>query len=71
MKLVLISWIIGTPIAWYVMNEWLNGFTFREPIASDILIISGLIVGVIALTTVAWQSIKAAVANPVENLRQN
>jgi putative ABC transport system permease protein len=71
MKLVLISWVIGTPIAWYAMNEWLDGFTYREPIASDILILSGLIVGLIALTTVAWQSIKAAIANPVENLRQN
>lgn len=71
MKLVAISWIIGTPVAWYLMNKWLDGFSFREPIASDILIISGLIVGFIALTTVAWQSVRAAVANPVENLRQN
>ncbi len=71
MKLVMISWVIGTPLAWYAMNEWLNGFSFREPIASDILIASGIIVALIALTTVAWQSIKAAVANPVENLRQN
>jgi len=71
MKLVFISWIIGTPIAWYAMNEWLDGFSYREPISSYVLIISGMIVGFIALTTVTWQSIKAAVANPVENLRQN
>lgn len=70
-KLVMISWVIGTPLAWYVMNEWLRGFSFREPISFDVLIISGLIVGVIALTTVAYQSIKAAIANPVESLRQN
>lgn len=71
MKLVFISWIIGTPIAWYAMNQWLSDFNYREPIASSVLIVSGLIVGFIALTTVAWQSIRAAVANPVENLRQN
>jgi putative ABC transport system permease protein len=71
MKLVMISWVIGTPLAWYAMNEWLNGFTYREPIASDVLIASGLIVGAIALSTVAYQSLKAAVANPVESLRQN
>lgn len=71
MKLVMISWIIGTPLAWYVMTEWLKGFSFSEPISSDVLIISGLIVGTIALTTVTYQSIKAAIANPVESLKQN
>jgi putative ABC transport system permease protein len=71
MKLVFISWLLGTPLAWYAMNQWLQEFSFREPISSDVLIASGVIVSAIALTTVAYQTLKAATANPVENLRQN
>jgi putative ABC transport system permease protein len=71
MKLVAISWIVATPIAWYGMNQWLQMYTYREPIASSVLIISGAIAGIIALLTVSYQTLKAAFANPVENLRQN
>jgi putative ABC transport system permease protein len=69
MKLVAISWIVGTPLAWYGMNLWLQDFTYRQPIAGDILIISGLIAGSIALITISYQSIKAGVINPIKNLR--
>jgi len=71
MKLVLISWLIGTPLAWYGMNEWLKEFTYREPISSSVLITAGIFATVIALITVSYQSIKAATARPVENLRRD
>lgn len=71
MKLVIISWVIGTPIAWYGMNEWLNEFTYREPISSFVLIAAGFIAVMIALITVSYQSIKAAMSKPVENLRRD
>ncbi|MEI9917397.1 MAG: FtsX-like permease family protein [Bacteroidota bacterium] len=70
MKLVIISWVIGTPIAWYGMNEWLDEFSYREPISSSVLISAGVIAVMIALTTVSYQSIKASFANPIKSLRQ-
>ena len=71
MKLVMTSWAIGTPIAWYGMNEWLNEFAYREPISSSVLIAAGIFAMMIALITVSYQSIKAAMARPVENLRSD
>lgn len=69
MKLLLISWVIATPLGWYGMNKWLEDFEFKEPIANNIFLISGLIVGVIAIVTVSYQTISAALDNPVNNLR--
>lgn len=70
-KLVLISWVIATPIAWYGMNEWLNDFTYREPIPSSIPIIAGVMAVSIALITVSYQSLKAAAINPIINLKND
>jgi len=71
MKLVVISWMVATPIAWYIMNQWLMNFTYREPISSDILILSGVVAASIALITVSYQSIKAALANPIKSLKND
>jgi putative ABC transport system permease protein len=70
MKLVLLSFVIAAPLAWFGMDKWLQGYTYRTPISSDIFIISGLIALSIALATVSYQSIKAAVTKPVDNLRR-
>lgn len=70
-KLVLISFVIATPLAWFGMTKWLEDYEYRTPISTDVFIISGLIAISIALATVSYQSLKAAVANPVDNLRQN
>jgi len=68
-KLVLISNIIAWPVAWYVMNKWLQNFAYRITIGWWIFILAGMMALVIALLTVSFLSIRAALANPVESLR--
>ena len=67
--LVGIAIIIATPIAWYIMNNWLQDFAYRINISWWMFLLSGCIAILIALITVSFQAIKAAVANPVESLR--
>lgn len=68
-KLVLFAYIIALPIAWYVMNRWLQDFAYRVNLSLWMFIIAGLLVLSIALLTASFQSIKAALANPLKNLR--
>ena len=67
--LVAIAVMIATPVAWLVMNSWLQSFAYREPAHWWIFALSGMVAVVIALVTVSFQSIKAALANPVKSLR--
>jgi len=69
LKLVLISIIIGAPIAWLVMYRWLEDFAYRTEISWWVLPLTALVALTIALITVSFQAIKAAVANPVKSLR--
>lgn len=69
LKLVVIAIFLAAPIAWYVMNKWLQDFAYRIPITAWIFILAGIIAVMIALVTVSFQAIKAATANPVKNLR--
>ena len=69
LKLVFIAIIIATPVAWWAMNKWLEGFAFRVNIGWWVFIIAGLSALLIALITISFQAIKAAMANPVESLR--
>jgi putative ABC transport system permease protein len=66
---VLIANIIAWPIAYYIMLRWLQSFAYRSDIGLLVFILSGFIVMVIALLTVSFQAIKAAIANPVDSLR--
>lgn len=68
-KLVMISIVIASPIAWWAMSKWLAGYNYHINISWFIFIEAGLIAIVIALLTVSFQAIKAAVANPVKSLR--
>lgn len=68
-RLVLISIVIASPIAWYAMNRWLADYTYRISIGWGTFIIAGLLAVVIAMLTVSFQAVKAATANPVKNLR--
>lgn len=68
-RLVIIAIFIASPIAWWVMNAWLDDFAYRTPVNWWIFVIAGLIAVGIALLTVSVQAIKAAMANPVENMR--
>jgi ABC-type antimicrobial peptide transport system permease subunit len=69
MKLVLLAILISAPIAWYVMQNWLKGFAYRIDIKFWVFAIAGLAAVLIALLTVSFQAIKAALANPVKSLR--
>jgi putative ABC transport system permease protein len=68
-RLVLLANIVAWPVAWYLLQRWLQGFLYRTPIRFDIFIAAGLIALAIALGTISFQSIKAARANPVDSLR--
>lgn len=69
LKWVFIANIVAWPLAWYAMNRWLQNFAYRTGISPWILISSGVLAMIIAVLTVSYQSIKAALANPVESLR--
>ena len=68
-KWVLIANVVAWPIAYFILNNWLNNFSYRMNLRIDIFILSGLLAFGIAILTVSFQSIKAASANPVEALK--
>jgi putative ABC transport system permease protein len=69
LKLVLVAAIIAFPIAWYAMNNWLKDFAYRIHIQWWIFVVAAVAALLIALLTVSFQAIKAAIANPVKSLR--
>lgn len=70
LKLIIIGFVVAAPIAWYIMNQWLEDFAYKVQIGAGVFLLAGLAAGAIALLTVSWQSIKAAIANPVDSLRE-
>ena len=68
-RLVLIASLIAFPVAWFAMNKWLQSFAYRINISWWVFIIAGVSALLIALITVSFQAIKAAIANPVKSLR--
>ncbi|GAB3641518.1 ABC transporter permease [Spirosoma arcticum] len=69
LKLVLIAIVIASPIAWFAMNRWLQNFAYKIDIEWWVFAGAGLLAVSIALLTVSFQSVKAALMNPVESLR--
>ncbi|HZI54519.1 MAG TPA: ABC transporter permease [Chitinophagaceae bacterium] len=69
LKLVVISLIVASPLAWWVMNSWLQDFAYRINIGWWMFALAGFFAIIIAMVTVSFQAIKAAVANPVKSLR--
>ncbi|GGD61170.1 ABC transporter permease [Emticicia aquatilis] len=69
LKLVFVAIIIASPIAYYFMNQWLNSFAFKVEIEWWVFVLSGVFIVAIALLTVSYQSIKAALMNPVKSLK--
>jgi len=67
--LVSISLLIAVPLSWWLMNNWLQSFAYRISISPFVFLIAGLSVMLITLITISFQSIKAAMANPVKSLR--
>ncbi len=69
LKLIVIAFFIASPVVWYFMNKWLQSFSYRINISWFVFISVGGMAILIALMTVAFQAIKAAIANPVKSLR--
>ena len=67
--LISIAFVIATPIAWYFMNQWLQEYVYRINISWWLFAGGGLVAIIIALATISFQAIKAAIANPVKSLR--
>ena len=68
-KLVLIAIVIASPLAWYIMNKWLQDFAYKIQISWWMFALAGLVAIFISLLTVSFQAIKAAISNPVKSLR--
>ncbi len=69
LKLIALSCVIAFPVAWWMMHSWLQGYEYRITISWLIFLIAGAVSILIALATVSFQAIKAAIANPVKSLR--
>ena len=69
LMLVLIASVIALPVAWWMMHKWLMDFEYRINIGWWVFVVAGVTALLIALLTISFQSIKAAVANPVKSLR--
>jgi putative ABC transport system permease protein len=68
-RLIIISFLVASPVAWMVMHNWLQGFAYRVSISWWIFPCAGLLAILIALGTVSFQTLKAAGMNPVKSLR--
>jgi putative ABC transport system permease protein len=69
LKLVAIALVIAAPFAWYFMNKWLQDFAYRISIGWWIFVIAGSMALLVAFVTIAFQAVKAGIANPVTSLR--
>ena len=68
-KLVAIAFAISIPLAWYAMDRWLESFAYHVPVDGMIFVYAGLLSLTIALLTVSYESVKAAITNPIKSLR--
>ncbi len=68
-KLVFIAILIATPVAWFAMYKWLGAYAYHIALGWWVFVLAGLIAVVIAFVTISFQSVKAAIANPVKSLR--
>ena len=69
LRLVAISLLVAFPIAWYTMHQWLQGFVDRITISGWVFAAAGAMALLVAFVTVSYQTVKAAIANPVDSLR--
>lgn len=68
-KLIGIAFFLAVPLGWYVMNNWLQGFAYRIELGIGVFLLAGITALTISWVTVSYQSIKAAIVNPVKSLR--
>ncbi len=69
LKLVLVACVLSFPLAWYATNQWMENFAYRIDISWWVFALAGVLALLIALLTVSFQAVKAALANPVKSLR--
>jgi putative ABC transport system permease protein len=69
LRMIVVSFILAAPTAWYLMDRWLQEFAYRTSIGIDVFLLALASTAIIALLTVIVQSFRAAVANPVDSLR--
>jgi putative ABC transport system permease protein len=69
LKLVLIALVIASPLAYFFMEKWLQDFAYRIDIQWTVFALAGIVAVAVAFLTVSFQSVKAALANPVKSLR--
>jgi ABC-type antimicrobial peptide transport system permease subunit len=67
--LLAIAFVISMPIAWFYMNRWLQDYAYRINISWWVFAVGGLTAIIIAMATISFQALKAAVANPIKSLR--
>jgi putative ABC transport system permease protein len=67
--LVLVAFVVASPVTWFVMNKWLQDFAYRISISWWMFLITGVLAILIAVFTVGFQAVRAAIANPVKSLR--
>ncbi len=67
---VALAFVLACPVAWYVMREWLSAFEYRIPLGAGVFVLAGTMVLLLALLTVSYQSVKAAMFNPIDSLRK-
>jgi putative ABC transport system permease protein len=70
-KLVLVALLIAFPLSWWAMDKWLEAYAYRIPLSPWTFLLSGLLAIVVAFITISYQSIKAALSNPVSSLRND
>jgi putative ABC transport system permease protein len=69
LKLVIASFFIAMPLAWYFMHKWLQDFAYRIDISWWVFVLAGILAIMVAIATISFQAIKAAMSNPVKSLR--
>jgi ABC-type antimicrobial peptide transport system permease subunit len=69
LKLVLLALTIALPVAWWLMNSWLNAFEYRITVGADIFALAIFATIIVTIATISFQSVKASLANPVKSLR--
>ena len=67
--LFFIALIISVPLSWYVMNNWLDGFAYRITLGVDVFVIAAAVNLFVSFITMSFKTVRAAMANPVESLR--
>jgi len=68
-KLVVVALLLSVPLAWIASNKWLQNYPYRITLSWQLFAVAALLVVVLAMATISFQAIKAAIANPVKSLR--